>query len=81
MSPVKVGFNRAGLVCFTSGPWALHLLVTPGHWQFWYKEDWYDGPLPSWGMGPLFLLCGLDVDCWCYYCDKYVCDDRMRHGY
>jgi len=79
-SPVNVGFNMAGLLCFMCGPWALHVAVRPSHWQWWYKEEWYDGPLPSWGFGPLFLLAGCDVSSWCYTCNTWGCVDRLRHG-
>lgn len=80
VAPLRLSFGGAGLVCVTFGPWALHFLVGRGHWQWGYEEDWYDGPLPSWGCGPLFLLCGMDTWGWCYLCDDYKCVDRTRHG-
>jgi len=48
--------KNAGLVCVSWRGFALHALVQPRDWQFGYQESWYDGPLPSVGAGPLFLL-------------------------
>lgn len=57
-------FKYAGLISFgTPYPFNgyryldVHLVVKPKHWQFGYKKDWYDGPLPSFGLGPLFIVC------------------------
>lgn len=36
--------------------WALHIFVSRDTWQWGYREDWCDGPIPSFGLGPLFLL-------------------------
>lgn len=37
--------------------YALHLGVAREFWQWGYIEEWYDGPIYSFGLGPLFLLC------------------------
>lgn len=79
-SPVSVSFRMAGLVCLTVGPWNLHLFVKRSHWTWGYEEDWYDGPLPNYGLGPFALLCAIDPEGWCYFCDDFKCEDRMRHG-
>ena len=34
----------------------LHLFVHRSHWLWGYDEMWYDGPHPTWGFGPFFLL-------------------------
>lgn len=79
-SPVTFHFKMAGLICVQVGPWALHLFVKKSCWVWGFEEDWYDGPLPNYGLGPLFLLAGMDPDGWCYFCDTDRCKDRMRHG-
>lgn len=73
--------HSAGLVMVKVGPWYLHLLVKREHWVWGFVEDWYDGPLPNYGLGPFFLLAGMDVDCYCYHCDDFRCKDRERHGW
>lgn len=35
---------------------SLHLGVHPLVWTWGYREDWYDGPIPNIGLGPLFLF-------------------------
>lgn len=72
-SAITVHFRAAGLICFTCGPWNLHICVP--------KKDRYDGPLPNYGLGPLFLLAAIDPDAWCYFCDTDRCEERMRHGW
>ena len=80
-SKVSLVSRMAGLICILCGPWALHVFVKRSCWTWGYEEDWYDGPLPSYGMGPLFLLTAIDPDGWCYFCNTDRCDDRMRHGW
>lgn len=36
--------------------WYAHFFIRREHWVWGYEEDWYDGPLPSFGLGPLFLV-------------------------
>lgn len=43
----------------TNYEWTLHFLVWPSFWQLGKQEDWYDGPLVSYGFGPFFLLAGM----------------------
>lgn len=31
--------------------------ILPKRYQYGYEEDWYDGPWPSFGFGPLLLIC------------------------
>ncbi len=72
----------AGLICVGCGPWALHIFVWKrSHWTWGFEDGWYDGPLPSYGLGPLFLLAGMYPDGWCYFCDDDRCEDKMRHGW
>lgn len=79
-SPVGLAFNMAGLVCVHCGPWSLHLFVKPKYWTWGREEEWYDGPLPEYGLGPLFKLAGWHPEYWCYVCDDDFCKDRDRHG-
>ena len=39
--------------------WGIHVGVMRVHRQWGYVADWYDGPLHSFGLGPLLLVC------WC----------------
>lgn len=38
---------------------AFHFFPKP-KWQWGYEKDWYDGPLYSFGLGPLLLICWND---------------------
>lgn len=66
-------WRHAGLISISfyacKREWTLHLAVSPKNWQWGYAEDWYDGPLSRFGLGPLFLLC------W-FYWDR----EREQHG-
>jgi len=82
-SPVKFEFplrNRAGLACVTVGPWHVYFFVWREHWAWGYEDDWYDGPLPNYGLGPFILACAMWPDSWCYFCNDHDCSDHMRHG-
>jgi hypothetical protein len=35
----------------------IHFGVEKSHRQWGYKQDWYDGPIHSFGLGPLLLVC------------------------
>ena len=55
--------DAAGLICFTwelkVGYLTVHLLMRPTFWKnsTWiYKEDWYDGPIHTFGIGPLIQI-------------------------
>lgn len=65
----SIGFGwkkHAGLICFnfykpgwterTGRELSIHIFVRRSHWVWGYVEDWYDGPLRSFGAGPLFLF-------------------------
>ncbi len=59
------GWRRsAGLISFGARFkgyfWNFHFIVQRSHWQWGYVRDWYDGPLYSFGLGPLFLLAWVD---------------------
>jgi len=49
--------NDAGIICVAWRGFSLDLGVERRAWGWGYEEDWYDGPLPSIGLGPLFLFC------------------------
>lgn len=49
--------NAAGLVCFSVRDVTVHLAVRPRHWHFGLHEYWYDGPLYTFGLGPLLMIC------------------------
>lgn len=54
--------DKAGLFTIGIGNVALHILPKPrpryrGGWLWGYKQDWYDGPLHDFGVGPLLLVC------------------------
>jgi hypothetical protein len=38
----------------------LHLLVKRKYWTFGYHEDWYDGPIHSISLGPIFTMNTMD---------------------
>lgn len=42
----------------TTERWAIHFFPQKPKdgWQWGYEEDWYDGPIPSFSLGPLFLI-------------------------
>ena len=54
---------HAGLIwfCFVAfrWEWNVHIFVKRSHWIWGHEEDWYDGPLPQWGLGPLFLVAAM----------------------
>ncbi len=79
-SAVTLDLNMAGLVCLTCGPWSLHLLVRKRHWSWGYTKGWWDGPMPEYGLGPLFKLVGWHPDVWCYVCNDDYCEKRDLHG-
>jgi len=58
MPDVYFGWREnCGLVCLDRWGWSLHLGVHPRDWQWGHADDgWYDGPILSWGLGPLALL-------------------------
>lgn len=38
--------------------WNIHILPKEKSYQFWgYLLDWYDGPIHSFGIGPLLYIC------------------------
>jgi len=55
--------SAAGLVCFDIYSRSLdlnlviHLFVRTSYRDIGYKEDWYDGPLNSFGLGPFAKFC------------------------
>ena len=61
---MKISWNKAGLICFSIGEegwdYSLHLFVKPEFWIWGHVEDYYDGPLHRFGLGPLFLLAWFD---------------------
>jgi len=57
---ISTRWKHAGLLSITYGcaryEYNLHVGVYRSHQTWGYKCDWYDGPLPEVGMGPLFLI-------------------------
>lgn len=39
----------------TTETWAVHFFVRAGSREWGYHESWYDGPIRSFGLGPLLL--------------------------
>ena len=39
---------------------SVHLLPRKRYRSWGYREDWYDGPLPEFGLGPLLLVCWME---------------------
>jgi len=35
----------------------IHFIVKKKQRQWGFEEEWYDGPLYSFGLGPLILIC------------------------
>jgi len=55
---VNAGWARnAGALAVSWRGFSLHFVVQRDCWVWGYDEDYYDGPLPSFGVGPVFLLC------------------------
>ncbi len=53
----KKGEPGAGLLCLEWGSVpGRDFFVKRDSWQWGYEENWYDGPLPSFGLGPPRLL-------------------------
>lgn len=48
--------RSAGVFCLSWRGFSLHVGVRREYWVWGYKEDWYDGPLPAWGFGPLVMF-------------------------
>ena len=49
--------DAAGQLTFWRGDcFALHLLVRQQYRQWGLSADWYDGPLYSFGLGPILLV-------------------------
>ncbi|HEY8096166.1 MAG TPA: hypothetical protein VIE65_08740 [Methylobacter sp.] len=59
--------NNAGLVCLWNADekqlstFAIHFLVSPRFWLFGRQEEWFDGPLYSFGLGPLILINWMEI--------------------
>lgn len=57
----------AGKICFSLTKWNkdhrwfhswnFHLVIEKEYRLWGYQQDWYDGPLHYFGLGPLFLAC------------------------
>lgn len=54
---VWLWWRRAGLVSVSVGRWNVHLFPSRACWEWGHSTSWYDGPLHSWGAGPLLLVC------------------------
>lgn len=62
---IDILWRKAGLISFG---WVygenksidFHLFPSIQYWQWGYGQDWYDGPLPYLGLGPLLLICWLE---------------------
>lgn len=56
-------YDSCGLISFgfttsnNNHEYVIHFLVSREYWQWGYQKDWYDGPLPSFGLGPFALIC------------------------
>jgi hypothetical protein len=60
---ISFGWEHAGLITIWSDSpdmwdtsWSFHFIPSHTHWVWGFEKDWYDGPLLSWGLGPLFLI-------------------------
>ena len=52
-APIWIGFE--------AGDWSFNVhLLSLKDIQWGYRDEWYDGPMRSFGLGPLALVC------WCY---------------
>lgn len=51
------GWRHAGLISVWCDVCSVHLGVSRGCWQLGFRSDWYDGPRPSFGLGPIILVC------------------------
>jgi hypothetical protein len=71
---VKLHTDMAGLLSIEFGPWCLHIFPKRRHWVWGHFEDWYDGPIPTWGTGPLFRLICFWPDAWCKTHHEYIQD-------
>lgn len=49
-------FDAAGVVTIYGGQWFAHFGVRSEHRQWGYHQWWYDGPIDTFGLGPLFLV-------------------------
>ncbi len=50
--------KTAGLACVVYRRYNLHFIVLkPTHWLLGREETWHDGPIYSFGLGPLALVC------------------------
>lgn len=55
---VEIQGPSVGVVTVGWRGFTLHLGVWKSSgWVWGYEEDWWDGPLPMLGAGPLFLFC------------------------
>ena len=63
---MKLHTDLVGLLSIEFEPWTLHIFpMKRKFWEWGYREGWYDGPIPTWGFGPLFLLICFWPDAWC----------------
>ena len=53
--------TSAGLFCFWFNIFSynltFHLFISKKHWIFGFEEDWYNGPIYHFGLGPICLFC------------------------
>lgn len=49
-------WKHTGLVTIGWRWFGLHIGVRRRSWVWGYEESWYDGPWPTYGLGPLFLF-------------------------
>ena len=58
--------QSAGLIAFWFDHgdfnYCFHFIVQKEHWIWGFEDDYYDGPIKLFGMGPLFLVCKM----WAY---------------
>jgi len=58
---MKIYFTKLAMVSWRTldiGDWfSIHILPHKYHKRWWFQRDWYDGPLYSFGLGPLVLVC------------------------
>ena len=53
--------TSAGLICFWFNVFSynltFHFIVSKKHWIFGFEDDYYEGPIKLFGLGPICLFC------------------------
>lgn len=54
---LAIYLDMAGKLTLCWRGFSLHIGVRHEYRSWGYREDWWDGPLPSFGLGPFLLVC------------------------